>query len=333
MFSPLSSHAVNFANSALRSSIAERAAVLGFDLVGIARAESSPRANYLRQWLDDGRAGEMHYLAKRFDERVQPAQYLPGARSVICLGINYHVPLEETVPSEATASGRIARYALGDDYHEILKSRLHALADWIRQTGPDCSTRACVDTAPVMEKDLAARAGIGWIGKNTCLIHPQIGSWLLLGEIVTTLDLAADEPMADHCGSCTRCIDACPTQAITAPYQLDARKCIAYLTIEHRGEIAEELRPLMGDWLYGCDVCQDVCPFNRKAPPSGDPAWKPRFPSGTLDTGEVLQWSEDEYRARLRGSAMKRVKLPMLQRNAAIVASNAVQKKCGEPSR
>jgi epoxyqueuosine reductase len=318
---------INFANRALASAIKEKAAELGFDLVGIARCQPSPHAGYFRQWLDDGHAGEMHYLESRVEERADPARYLPGAASVICLAINYHVDLKTPAETDAAAPGRIARYALGDDYHEVMKSRLHALADWLRTVVPDCATRACVDTAPVLEKDLAARAGIGWMGKNTCLIHPQIGSWLLLGEIITTLDLPADAPMEDHCGSCTRCIDACPTAAITSPYQLDARKCISYLTIEHRGEIPAAMQPLIGDWLYGCDICQDVCPFNRKAPTSSDPAWQPRFPTGTLDANEVLRWTAEEYRGHLRGSAMKRVKLPILRRNAGIVAQNAAQKK------
>jgi epoxyqueuosine reductase len=173
-----------------------------------------------------------------------------------------------------------------------------------------------------MEKDLAARAGIGWVGKNTCLINPQTGSWLLLGEVITTLPLPPDAPATDHCGTCTRCIDACPTGAITAPYELDARKCISYLTIEDPGEIPPALQAQMGDWLYGCDVCQDVCPHNNKVPVATDPALKPRFPSGTLDVDEVLDWAEGDYRAKLRHSAMKRVKLPVLQRNARIVAQN-----------
>jgi epoxyqueuosine reductase len=173
-----------------------------------------------------------------------------------------------------------------------------------------------------MEKELAARAGIGWLGKNTCVINPKIGSWLLLGEILTTLALPADEDATDHCGACTRCIDACPTGAITEPYRLDARKCISYLTIEHRGGIDPELQPQIGNWLYGCDICQDVCPHNHKAPAATDPALSPRFPTGTLDVDEIESWSDEEYRQRLRGSAMKRVKLPILKRNARIVSQN-----------
>jgi epoxyqueuosine reductase len=187
---------------------------------------------------------------------------------------------------------------------------------------PDCKAKAAVDTAPVMEKELAARAGIGWLGKNTCIINPHIGSWLLLGEIITTAELEYDNPGADHCGTCTRCIDACPTGAITAPYQLDARKCISYLTIEHRDEIDPALRPAVGEWLYGCDICQDVCPWNSKAVATEAPEFQPRFASGSLDVRDVLAWTKDEYRGRLKDSAMKRVKLPVLQRNAGIVAQN-----------
>jgi epoxyqueuosine reductase len=301
--------------------VKQRAGELGFDLVGVAPAAPSQYRDCLRRWLDEGQAGEMGYLAGRFDERTDPGNYLPGAASVICVAMNYHVPLEPP-PADGSRRGRVARYALGDDYHEIIKSRLHALADWLREVAPDAQTRACVDTAPVMEKEVAARAGVGWVGKNTCLINPVAGSWLLLGEVITTLALPPDAPAADHCGTCTRCIDACPTGAITAPYQLDARKCISYLTIEHRGDIALDLQHQMGDWLYGCDVCQDVCPHNRRAPEATDPALRPRFPSGTLDVDEVSNWADEQYRTALRGSAMKRAKLPVLQRNARIVAQN-----------
>lgn len=293
---------------------------LGFDLVGIATASPSDFRDYLQQWLGTAQHGEMSWLAKRFEERTDPATYLPGAKSVICVAINYHVPLQAT--ESAGMQGRIARYALGDDYHALIKQRLFKLADWLR-TQVGCETRVAVDTAPVMEKDLSARAGVGWVGKNTCLINENIGSWLLLGEILTTLELPPDQPGVDRCGTCTRCLDACPTGAITAPYQLDARKCISYLTIEHRCEINPALASQIGDWLYGCDICQDVCPWNGRAPAATDPALQPRFPTGKLDVQEVLRWSPDEYRQNLRGSAMKRVKLPILQRNARIVLDNS----------
>jgi epoxyqueuosine reductase len=305
---------------ALAARVKARARELGFDLVGIAPASPSRYREYLRRWLDEGQGGAMTYLGNRFDERTDPATYLPGAASVICVAMNYHVRLEP--PPADGVRGRVARYALGDDYHQIIKDRLHALADWLREAGGG-RTRSAVDTAPVMEKELAAKAGVGWQGKNTCTINERVGSWLLLGEILTTLELPHDEPATDRCGSCRRCLDACPTGAIVAPYQLDARKCISYLTIEHRGEIAAALQSQMGDWLYGCDVCQDVCPWNSKAVESLDPALRPRFPSGTLDAREVAAWDGDAYRGALRHSAMKRVKLPQLARNARIVLNNS----------
>ena len=317
----------------LAALIRAEAARLGFDLVGIAPAEPSKYRDYFRQWLDDGLAGSMEYLARRFDERTDPGTYLPGARSVICVAKNYyhHLDVERRVgtahhdPNGGQCppyEGRIARYARGDDYHEHMKPALHALADYLRGLAPEAQTRCAVDSAPVMEKELAARAGIGWLGKNTCIINERIGSWVLLGEVLTTLELPADEPAVDRCGTCTRCIDACPTQAITAPYQLDARKCISYLTIEHRGDIAEEMKPGMGEWVFGCDICQDVCPWNKRAPQTMDEAFAPRFTSGTIDLRGVLSWSAEDYRAALKGSAMKRVKLPVLQRNARIVEMN-----------
>ncbi len=306
----------------LASEVKQRARQLGFDLVGIADASPSKYRDFYRQWLDDGRAGTMEYLHKRFDERTDPAMYLPGARSVICVAVNYLAPLD-AIPSDG---GKVARYALGDDYHEVLKPKLHQLADWLRARVPEAQSKCAVDTAPVMEKELAARAGIGWIGKNTCVLNEHVGSWLLLGEILTTVALPPDNPGIDRCGTCTRCIDACPTGAITEPYQLDARKCISYLTIEHRAEIAPDLAERMDDWLYGCDICQDVCPWNQKAPLGEMVEFQPRFATGTLNVQEVLGWQNEQYREQLRGSAMKRVKLPVLQRNARIVAENSARR-------
>jgi epoxyqueuosine reductase len=306
------------ASHQLAAEIKQRAKQIGFDLVGIAPAKSSNYKEYFRNWLANGNAGEMQYLHQRFDERVDPATYLPGARSVICVAMNYHVPVD----SISSEQGRIAQYALGDDYHELLKSRLFSLADWLRELFPDAQTRVAVDTAPVMEKELAARAGIGWMGKNTCIINEQIGSWIFLGEIITTLELPPDEPAIDRCGTCRRCIDECPTQAITEPYQLDARRCISYLTIEHRQEIAAEFHRSIGEWLYGCDICQDVCPWNGKATATDGPQLQSRFADGRIDLQELLGWQDEDYREKLRGSAMKRVKLPILQRNAKIVLEN-----------
>jgi len=308
----------------LAAEIKSRGRGLGFDLIGIASARPSDYRDYFRQWLDDGQSGSMEYLKRRFEERADPSVYLPGAQSVICVAMNYHVPLEEA--AEDQNHGRIARYALGDDYHEVLKTKLHALADWIREVAPDAQTRAAVDTAPVMEKELAARAGIGWLGKNTCIINENIGSWLFLGEIITTLALPPDEPAVDRCGTCTRCIDACPTLAITGPYQLDARRCISYLNIEHRAPLDADVAKNFGDWLYGCDICQDVCPWNNRAPDSVDPAFQPRFLSGAIDLRQLLSWNDDQYRATLRNSAMKRVKLPILQHNARLLMESATSR-------
>jgi epoxyqueuosine reductase len=303
----------------LAQAVKSEARRLGFDRVGIASAEPSRYRDYFRQWLDDGKAGSMKYLDARFAERVDPGVYMPGAASVICVAMNYYRPLVEPPNSH---HGRVARYALGDDYHEIIKPRLHELADWLRRRAPESQCRCTVDTAPVMEKELAARAGVGWMGKNTCIISEEIGSWLLLGEVLTTLPLPPDAPATDRCGTCTRCLDACPTQAITEPYRLDATRCISYLTIEQAGEIHLPLN----DWLYGCDICQDVCPWNRRAVPGLDAASEPRFASGTIDLNELEMWTAEDYRLRLRGSAMKRVKLPVLQRNGRLVSA---QKKAG----
>jgi len=308
--------------SQLAAAIKQRGRTLGFDLVGIASAEASKYRDYFRDWIETARHGSMQYLAKRFDERTDPRVYVPDAESIICVAVNYHVPLDALSNEKVASHGKVSRYALGDDYHEVIKDRLFALADWIKQSFPDATTRCAVDTAPVMEKELAARAGIGWIGKNTCVIHPSMGSWLLLGEIITSIRLPPDNPAVDRCGTCTRCIDACPTDAFTGPYQLDARRCISYLTIEHRDEIPPEFHQPIGEWLYGCDICQDVCPFNGRAQASTDPAFAPRFKTGTLNLHDVLSWKSGEPNPALRGSAMKRVKLPQLQRNARIVLEN-----------
>ena len=303
----------------LADNLKRRARELGFDLCGVASAVPSSQADYLAAWLEAGRHGTMGWLEKRFEERSDVRAYLPGARSVVSCAMSYNVELEEPPPGEA--SGRIARYALGEDYHDHLKRRLHALADWLREAAPGSETRACVDTAPVLEREWSARAGVGWQAKNTCTIHTRLGSYLLLGEVVTTLELPPDEPAVDRCGTCGRCIDACPTDALV-PYKLDATRCISYWNIEHRGEIPPEIASKMGDRLFGCDICQEVCPWNRKAPLATDPAVQPRFAAGTLDAREVAEWTPEQYRERLRGSAMKRVKLPLLQRNARIVLEN-----------
>lgn len=298
--------------------IKAKAIELGFDRAGITTAGRSPNADFLRGWLDEGRAGAMTFLTQRFDERVDPATYLPGARSVICVALNYFTePLDVGLPANP---GRIARYARGHDYHTFLKDRLYDLADWLREQWPGSVTRCGTDAAPIMEKELAARAGLGWVGKNTLVINPQLGSWLLLGEVITTLSLAVDQPITDHCGTCTRCLDACPTQALT-PYVIDPRRCISYLTIESRGDVALELSEPIGDWLFGCDICQDVCPWNKRAPISSDPHVQPKLPPA-LDAQAIIDWTPEQYAATLRHTAVKRVKLPILKENAQRVLRN-----------
>ena len=296
-----------------------KARELGFDLVGIASAEPSAHRDYLRQWLDAGRAGEMRYLSDRFDERTDVGRILPSARSVICVALNYHVPLEPPPPEQARPL-KIAKYALGVDYHVHLKDKLYDLADWLRATFPGTQTRSSTDTAPVLERELAARAGIGWIAKNTMVINQQIGSWTLLGEVITTLELPPDAPAINRCGTCRRCLDACPTGAITAPYELDATRCISYLTIEHRGDIAPELAEKLNGWVAGCDICQQVCPWNGRAPIAMLEELQPRHPSGTIDADAIEQWTQEEYFAATRRSSTRRIKLPQFKRNARLAA-------------
>lgn len=310
---------------ALADYIKNLAIEAGFDLCRIARADAVPRGDYLQRWLDTGRAGSMQYLHRNTEIRMNPANLLDGARSVIVTAMVYNSP--KPTPAGAGDSsgstGRVARYAWGDDYHRVIKKKLFSIADQLREVaGSDHRFRACVDTAPLLERELAAAAGIGWIGKNTLALHADIGSYFFLGEIVTTLALPADDPVVDRCGTCTACLDACPTEAFPKPYEMDASRCISYLTIEHRGPIPEELGTKTQDWIFGCDICQEVCPYNRHAPTTQEPRFAPRPTIPQLNLLEVLDWSEDDYRTQLRGSAMKRAKLPMLKRNAKLALAN-----------
>jgi epoxyqueuosine reductase len=309
----------------LRAEVLAFARRLGFDRAGIAPAGVSAYRQFLREWLDEDRAGEMTWLARRFEQRTDPAAYLPGCRSVICLAVNYHTTLPEPDPAMHRPA-RVARYALGDDYHQPLKDRLYQLADWLRTQVPGTRTRCGVDTVPVLERELAARAGLGWIGKNTCLIDHEIGSWLLLAEVLTTLELPTDQPVLDRCGTCTRCLEACPTRALE-PYRIDARRCLSYQNIERPGGYEPALAAQAGDWLFGCDICQDVCPFNRRAPQGTTPELQPRplLATGRIDLQTVLGWSPGEYQRALRRSPLRRVKLPVLQRNAAALGGRPVR--------
>lgn len=296
----------------------------GFALAAATHCGPSTRAAEYLEWLARGRHGSMAYLARNQETRLEPARALPGARSAIMVADVYHprAAPPDREPCGRRPVGSIARYARGLDYHVVMKQRLHDLCDELRHRYPGHDFRAFVDTAPLPERELAARAGLGWIGKNTLLINPRLGSCVLLGGVLTTLDLAPPpraEP--DHCGTCTRCIDACPTRALT-PYNLDATRCISYLTIEHRGEIDPTLHAGIGDRVFGCDVCQEVCPHNspRRGAHVARDEYAPRRTG--LDLLTVLGWTEDDRRRELRGSSMKRATLPMLKRNAAIALAN-----------
>ncbi len=306
----------------------------GFALLGIAPATASDHGEHMRQWLAAGKHGDMDYLAHEPEVRLDPRQLVPDARAIICVAMLHSREAAPTNDDPADPHGRIARFAWHDDYHRAMKNRMHQLADAMRENWPDHTFRSCVDSAPVMEREHAQRAGLGWVGKHTLLIHPRLGSWMMLGEIITTLPLATRDATADgspdHCGTCTRCIDACPTQCIDAEgYHLDASRCISYLTIEHRGRIDPSLHPALGDWIAGCDVCQEVCPFNAVEPvnvdqddstPNGmlSPAQRPR----SFSLLGMLGWDQDARAAAVFKSSLKRIKLEQFKRNAVIAAIN-----------
>ncbi|MCE9592266.1 MAG: tRNA epoxyqueuosine(34) reductase QueG [Planctomycetes bacterium] len=313
---------------------------LGFAMLGIAPADAADHADHVKQWLAAGRHGEMTYMEAALAERLDPRRLVPGAKSIICVADLYADRAAPEPPLPPAPAGRIARYAWGDDYHKVMKKRLHRLADDLREVWPDEEYRTTVDTAPILEREQALRAGLGWVGKNTMLIHPRLGSYMLLGEIVTTLALEtagdAGQAISDHCGTCTRCIDACPTRCIDpAGYTLDASRCISYLTLEHRGPIAPELHAPIGDWLAGCDVCQEVCPFNAPldAPPPAaiHPAHRPRPPAPAIPILDLLQWDADARREAFERSALKRIRLDQLKRNALIIAGNYLGVATGHP--
>lgn len=300
---------------ALAAAVRERALGLGFDRVAIGPAGPAEHGAAFERWLDAGHAAGMEYLGRTRQERLDPGRLLPGCRAVVAVALSYARPDDD--PSWAP----VARYARGRDYHEVMRPRLVALGEFVRDAaGGDTRCRAAVDTSAVLERDLAARAGLGWVGKNTNLLDARLGSYVFLGIVLTTADLAHDAAVADRCGSCTACLDACPTGAFVAPYVLDARRCIAYLTIEHRGAIRADLRPGIGDWLFGCDVCQEVCPWNRRAAEAREPALAPGRPLGAVEG--LLGLGAEDFRRRFRTSAMWRARRAGLLRNAAIVLGN-----------
>jgi epoxyqueuosine reductase len=308
---------------------------LGFCDVGIAPAIEAPGASRLKEWLELGHHGEMAYLAKREEAYAHPKSVLKDARTLVMLALNYHT-LEQTLgqTSRSAGSGRVARYAWGSiDYHDPIFSLLEKLRMELLARHSTASVRGVVDTAPLLEREYAQLAGLGWQGKNTLLLSPTRGSYFFLACLLTSLDLPVDAPMrTDHCGTCTACLDACPTDAFVGPNLLDARKCISYLTIELQGPIPRELRPKMGNWLFGCDVCQEVCPWNRFAKPTSDLAYAPCEPNGELDAAELLMLNEEAFRARFRKTPLWRPKRRGILRNAAIVLGNAPEISSGAVS-
>jgi epoxyqueuosine reductase len=301
----------------------------GFDRAGVASLEPLEHGEALVRWLGRGDQAGMEYLGKRIEARLDPSQVFPGARSVLCVALQYHPLYKEDGERQPEPSGdlwrRVARYARGRDYHEVMGERLGAVEERIRAAFPGCATQRYVDTGPVLERELAARAGLGAVGKNTMLLHPEGGSWFLLGEIFLSLDLAdrvPDQPLADLCGSCTLCLDACPTGALAEPYRLDSNRCISYWTIEHRGALPPEARRMVGGWVFGCDVCQEVCPWNAEPESAVHPEMELPPERGELTLARLLGLPREEYVERFRGSPMKRAKLEGLQRNAAVAMGN-----------
>lgn len=299
----------------VKTALVDETRAQGFDLCRVAQAVEPPHAREFRDWLADGAHGDMAWLAKNADRRTNPGAVLPGARSVVVLGMNYW----QRDPERRAGSGRFARYAWGDDYHEVIEPRLRELDAFLEGHGG--KQRRYVDTGPVLERDFAALSGMGWQSKSTMLIHPKLGTWLFLATILTTLDLPPDEPMPGHCGKCTRCITACPTGAITAPGRVDARLCISYLTIENKGAIPAELRPAMGDRVFGCDDCLDACPWNRFATASREARFAAREFTG-MPLRELLALDEEGFRTLFRKSPVKRIKRRGLLRNVCVALGN-----------
>jgi epoxyqueuosine reductase len=307
----------------------ERARSLGFDLVGVAPATSLPELSRLREWLDRGYAGEMLYLHKSAATRADIRKFLPSARSVIVTGTVYYTSQPSCEAREDSVS--IARYAWGDDYHVVLAERLESLLAWMRaEHDRPIDAAIFVDKHHVQERVFAKYAGLGWIGKNTCVINPDVGSYLFLAGIATSLELPADTPVADQCGSCTLCLDSCPTGALVEPYVMDATKCISYLTIELKEAIPEHQRSAIGNHAYGCDICQDVCPWNLAPLATLDAAWEPRAGRATARAAELWQRSDQQLNALVRGSAMTRASLSRLRRNLAVTLGNSGDKRMTE---
>lgn len=300
----------------LARSIKERALVEGFEKVGIVPAGALDREyDQLAEWLRRGYHGQMNWMARDPETRTDPRKLFPAARSVVVVAKNYYTPAQH---QSGPGTGKVSRYAWGDDYHDVVGARLHSLLAWIKEKVPGAEGKVCVDIQPLMDKAWAVRAGLGWFGKHTNVITTEFGSWVFIGELLLNLELEQDaQQIEDHCGSCTLCIDACPTGAITEPYVVDSNKCISYATIELRAEeIPADVKENLDGWLYGCDICQDVCPWNRFEQVSDEARFQPRAGNINPELSEVLDLTPETYADRFRSSAMKRAKLAGLQRNA-----------------
>lgn len=314
-----------FSPSQLRARIEGRVRESGFTHFGITGVALNDDARHLHHWLACGRHGEMQWMRTHAELRARPDELLPGTISVISVGLDYGRRDDEEAWETINDGNRayVARYALGRDYHKMMRQRLQKLADQIADDVGPFGHRVFVDSAPVLERAIARNAGLGWIGKHTCLIDKQGGSWFFLGEIFLDFELPADEPATNHCGTCTRCIDVCPTQAIVRPYQLDARKCISYLTIEHPGSIPHEYREAIGNRIFGCDDCQLVCPWNKFAKRTDEPDFRARNNLDTASLADLLAWSEEEFLTRTEGTAIRRSGHYRWQRNLLIALGNA----------
>jgi epoxyqueuosine reductase len=304
----------------LKQRLVSFACEIGFDSCRVAACGSAPHAEAFRNWLDEDGHGEMGYMERGEEKRCDPKKVLPDARSIVVLAKNYFQGGAVHGNAATAKTGRIARYAWGDDYHDLIETKLDKIDEFLREFGGQ--QKCYVDTGPVLERDHAAEAGIGWHGKSTMLIDERLGTWFFLAEVLTTLELPPDEPVSDRCGTCERCIKACPTGAITAPHRLDARRCISYLTIELKGSIPLELRPLIGNRIFGCDDCLDACPWNRFAQISREAAFSARPSTVGMPLRDYLSLSDDEFRVLFRNSPIKRIKRRGFLRNVCIALGN-----------
>jgi epoxyqueuosine reductase len=310
------------ASSSLTQHIKDQGAVLGFDLVGVSLVQSPTHGDAFAEWLRLGLHGDMGYMARTADQRLHPGRFLPWARSVVSVALNYNTPY----PRDAAAGdmrGWISRYAWGDDYHGVMEGKLDGLLAFVRTVaGLEVQGRSFVDAGPILDREAAAHAGIAWFGKNTNLLSMRIGSFFVLGELFLSLTLEPDRPVRDRCGQCRLCLDACPTNAFVGPYILDARKCISYLTIELKGAIPRALRPLMGTHIFGCDLCQDVCPYNAKCRPTTEPAFQPRAGLHAPELIPLLRLTDEQFKAKFRGSPILRAKRRGFLRNVCVALGN-----------